>query len=99
MKLATRLIPGCGPLKETRLVIEFQGVPVGLLTHFANTRTEEHPWKLFLYDCPVGEWVPGETEAKMVTVSYGKPGATCRRELLRIAAEKLTAMRAVYRQN
>jgi hypothetical protein len=84
MKLTTRSIKPYA--SEKRHLILREGVPVGLLSKLPNTRTEEHPWKLFLY---VGEFVPAETEVRLVTVSYGKSFGESRRELLRIAAEEL----------
>ncbi len=85
MKLTTRKIKNYG--SEARHLILHEGVPVGLLTKFPNTRTEEHPWKLFLYE---GEFVPCETEVRMVTVSYGTSFGESRRILLGIASEELT---------
>lgn len=92
MKLSTRKIDR-RPSKELFYLIESGGVPVGFLQKVSpTTRTEEHPWKLFLYD---GEFVPGETSATMITVSYGKSFGESKRELLRIAGEKLEARSAV----
>lgn len=71
---------------ETRHLIARDGVPVGLLTKLPNTRTDENPWKLFLYD---GEFVPGETDVTLITVSYGKSFGQSRRELLDIANREL----------
>ena len=70
MGLTTRKLPNYG--SERRHVILDQGVPVGLLSKLPNTRTEEHPWKLFLY---VGEFVPGETDTRLVTTMFWRPGS------------------------
>lgn len=91
MKLSTRKI-NRRPSRVLFYLIENEGVPVGFLEKFPTTRTEDHPWKLFLYD---GEFVPGETSATMITVSYGKSFGESKRELLRIAGEKLEARSAV----
>lgn len=87
MKLKTRKIKK--PDREIfYLIIETSKngyeLPRGFMTKFRNTRTEEHPWKLFLY-------LPGQfPESRMVTVSYGKSFHDSRRELLRIAEQELT---------
>lgn len=66
---------------------------LGLITHRANSRTEEYPYKLFRYRHP---WVwgstPDSTEARaydLVTVSYGKSAPETKRELKRILIEKV----------
>lgn len=85
MTLTTRKIDR-RPSKETFYLIEREGVPVGFLTKYPNTRTEEHPTKLFLYD---GPFVPGKTESTMVTVDYGRRFSDSKKILLGIAAKEL----------
>lgn len=61
--------------------------PVGFIRKFPNTRTEECPFQLFLYD---GPFVPGETDATLVDNLYGYGSlAACKHHLLRLAAAHL----------
>jgi hypothetical protein len=84
MTLTTRKINRPGS-KESLYVIEDNGVPVGFITKFANTRTDSNPFKLFLYN---GPFVAGETESTMVEVSY-EPWTKARKILLDRAVQEL----------
>jgi hypothetical protein len=50
-------------------VILRDGVPVGFVSKFRDTRTTTNPWKAFVYR---GEFVPGETESALIEAVYRK---------------------------
>jgi len=48
-------------------IVELDGVPVGFVRKFRDTRTDKNPWQAFLYD---GEFVPGETSSTLIGSFY-----------------------------